>query len=355
MHEQRRDKRAFNKFKFYSYLIENSNEFQLNKIIKHINKRLYKNSMKQFKSNLNLYDLLIINYLDIYKEPYLREYKQFISELFDTIYKIYQMLVKAKVREASKKYLKENYNKDIVKNIINFIIENKYIVLIEKSSLNVILCKVILLDETKKFSRKLIETYDITNILTTYIKVNKSNNKTADIVTIFNKQCFTNQNWDMPEQIGHFKGLNNIEDYKSFSNAVYSLVQSNIQKKIRFRCFMCNPYITDLKSLKNPQKETKSKRHKCCQDCEELLERIAKLEQRNKSDFRKSNLKRKIINTFDKENFDITKTKTLRRKAIMDILDKLLSFVKQQSYESKALEEIYALRALTIHIFSNNT
>ena len=118
---------------------------------------------------------------------------------------------------------------------------------------------------------------------------------------------------------------------------------------------MCNPYITDLKSLKNPQKETKSKRHKCCQDCEELLERIAKLEQRNKSDFRKSNLKRKIINTFDKENFDITKTKTLRRKAIMDILDKLLSFVKQQSYESKALEEIYALRALTIHIFSNNT
>lgn len=305
----RKDIREINKLKFYTFLMENYADLYLNKYTEYISNISYKHLLKKHNIGNCFYHFFVIDFFDVYKEPYLYMYKEYINSLFSMIYEIYISLKGISTRELGKKTLKtEEIDKELLKKICSFGYTRNYLISHYEKNQNVINFKILRFGSIDKFCKNLQQTDKFANFINGTLNININNKNVADIIIIHQDKCYMQRTISVKyiTSVKKNKSEYSSEQYIGIAEELYHLAQLACNyTEYRETCFMCQP--KKVKSGRTKIKVTKTKNNndmqqrikvynKCCPRCSKIFKNLKELANNNK----RADVMKKSVIKYDK-------------------------------------------------------
>lgn len=347
----RKDLSEINRLKFYTYLMENYKTLYLNKYTDFISYISYKKLLKTHKIGVCLYHFFIIDFFDVYKEPYLYMYKEFINNLFNTIYKIYLAIKGISSRDVIKDPLKtEDLDIALLKKICEFGYTNRYFVVFYKHSRDLLKFQILKLGNISDVSAKLQQTDKPANYIKGHLNVNKNYKNLADILIWYQDDIYMQRNvrisnYIQDKKVGYVSF--DFNTYESIARELYKLVKKACNyNEYRETCHICEPRQikkgTKKKITKTPDGHKMSKYvktyHLACNRCKTIFKKLVELSDNEK----RVDVMKKSITRYNKnEPFDSDNERLVRYKRLL----KLLNDIAVEN-NKKGTVEYFELKAL---------
>ena len=290
------DNFEYNKLKFFSYIIKNYNNFNFSEVIQTIDKKKERNCTKEAKENLakkrrtlnkplDFVDCLCMNFFDIYNVTYdTKRMKRTFINILEYTFAVYCL-----IQKLPKKYLEQeiilpkDYDKKLIKNILNFLFTNNYLIIYEKKDNNIV-CSMLRLGSIKHFNKLFNENYEFSTITSINIDIIDKNfgivtaildNKEIQVnYGVLSKKIQKIEKSPIITEANPTSKLTARQKYNKYSKTIrdiYELLE-NVNTQT---CFLCYPVKQD-------------NIHRCCSNCNSIINRFAKLSGRKVKSVRRS-------------------------------------------------------------------
>jgi len=348
----RKDISEINRLKFYTYLMENYYKFKLHEYIKYVNNISCKKLLRKHNVGLRFYHFFIIDFFDIYKEPYMYMYKEYLNNLFQIIYEIYLSLKGISSREVIKNPLKiENLDEDLIKSICQFGYIHNYFILFYKQSKELLKFKILRLGAVNKFSKKLRQTDKSANYIKGVLNINRNSKNFADIVVGYEDDYYMQRNVCIDVCIRNIKvGYKSLEfsEYEKIAEELNTLTRKACNyTEYRETCHLCQPKpikkgeiykkITKTKAG-HKMEEPKKVYHTACSRCKTIFKKLADLSNNKK---RIDVLKKSVAKYDENKPFNIEKERLIRYNRLIMLLENIAV-----ENSAKGSKEYYELKEL---------
>lgn len=331
----RKDLSEISRLKFYTYLMENYEKLYLNKYTDYISNISYKKLLKKHNIGVCLYHFFIIDFFDVYKEPYLYMYKEFINNLFNTIYKIYLAIKGISSRDVIQDPLKtEDLDIALLKKICEFGYTNRYFVVFHKYSSDLLKFQILKLGNISNVSTKLQQTDKPANYIKGNLNINKNYENLADVLIWYKDDIYMQRNVKISNDIQNKEGRYvpfDFNTYENISRELYKLVKKACNyNEYRETCHICEP-----RQIKKGRKKkiTKThdghemskyvkKYHLACNRCKTIFKKLAELSNNNNHNSKRVDVMKKSVTRYNKkEPFEPNKERLVRYKRLLKLLN----------------------------------
>lgn len=278
-------------------------------------------------------------------------YKEFINNLFNTIYKIYLAIKGFSSRKVIQDPLKtEDLDIALLKKICEFGYTNRYFVVFHKYSSDLLKFQILKLGNISNVSAKLQQTDKPANYIKGNLNLNKNYKNLADILIWYQDDIYMQRNvrisnYIQDKKVGYVSF--DFNTYESIARELYKSVKKACNyNEYRETCHICEPRQikkgTKKKNTKTPDGHKMSKYvktyHLACNRCKTIFKKLAELSNNSK----RVDVMKKSVTRYNKnEPFDSDNERLVRYKRLL----KLLNDIAVEN-NKKGTAEYFELKAL---------